>query len=120
MNYFRYHDKTVVPERLKKAVKSLKGQKLKMSHFTVTRDFYAFRNEADKTVGIMENTGRILMIGDEIEVKADGDGYIGPSIIEEGVGRIVKFRINGDVRVVVQMRNGEYGPVTLDHIWKEF
>lgn len=120
MNYFRYQEKTVIPEKFRKAVKPLKGRKLKMSHFTITKDFYAFRNEDGRTVGIMENTGRILMVGDKVEIKADGDGYIGPSIADEGIGKIVKFRINGDVRPVVQMNNGEYGPVTLDHVWKKF
>ncbi|MBR2840129.1 hypothetical protein IKE82_02250 [Candidatus Saccharibacteria bacterium] len=122
MNYFRYA-KNLVPEEVKVTPK--KDWKLKMSHFTITKDYWAFRNCKDSdddngpTVGVMDDSGRIFMVDDRVILRADGDGYIARSIIEEGEGTIMKFHINGRVYAVVQMDNGERGDVLLERIWKK-
>lgn len=70
------------------------------------------------TTGITEEDGRTYQIGDRVELRADCDGFISSGITQEGMGKIAKLRLNGDVHYYILMDNGEKGWVTSRYIWK--
>ena len=126
MDYFRYAKKPLIPEEVK--VNSKNDRKMELSHFTIKKDYWAIRDTSKNsgrgdsngpTVGVMDDGGKVFMVDDRVILKADGEGYIARSIIEEGEGTIVRFHINGRVYAVVQMDNGEVGDVALERIWKK-
>ena len=98
---------------------SIKGSGFRLEPFTISKHYSAIRSADGRTIGVIEDE-KMFLIGDRVELRADSDGYIAPSILEEGMGVITKIRINGTVRFGIQMDNGEFGYATTRHIWKKY
>ena len=122
MEYFRYaKHKSSVREMIKEKKKtSPEGKEpvFEIEPFVVHKRYSLIRScSSGRTVGIIEDK-RMFLIGDRVELRADGDGFIAPGITEEGEGFISRVRLNGTVSYGIKMDSGEFGYVTSRNIWK--
>ena len=123
MEYFRYSKREPLVREIMKAKKKRRlcdeEPKYELESFTLPKHYSAIRDkETGRTIGIIEDE-KMFLIGDRVQLRADGDGFIAPSILEEGEGVITKVRLNGAVHYGVQMNNGEFGYTTSRYIWKK-
>ena len=110
MEYFRYAKyKSSVREMIKEKKKMSPEDKepvFEIEPFVVHRRYSLIRScSSGRTVGIIEDK-RMFLIGDRVELRADGDGFIS------------RVRLNGTVSYGIKMDSGEFGYVTSRNIWK--